>query len=75
MDFMVNSMLKKTQRYFFVIHRMSYQGCVEEKKENDYFCTSSGRDDQIATSAKLFDIAYKSYGFSGGQTKKINWWI
>ena len=35
-----------------------------KKKENDTFCTFPGREDQIATSAKLLDINHESYGFS-----------
>ena len=37
----------------------------DRRKENDAFCTSPGRDDQIATSAKLHDITYESYGSNG----------
>ena len=35
-DFMVNPMLKNTQRYFCGMHRMSQQGCEEEKKHGFY---------------------------------------
>ena len=41
------------------------------KKENDTFCTS-GRDDQIATRTKLFNIKYKFYGFGGDLIETIN---
>ena len=54
---------------------MSWWGCVEEEDEegrNDTFCTSLGRDDQIATSAKLLDIVYESYGFSDDLIETIN---
>ena len=47
------------------MHRISQQGCIKKEKEEKYdtSCTSTGRDDQITTSAKLLDIKYKSYGY------------
>ena len=62
----MNSTLKNTQRYFCGIHRfvLTRMHRTKKGKENDTFCTSSGRDDQIATNAKLLDITYESYGFS-----------
>ena len=54
---------------------MEFMECLnlkERKEENDVFCTSSGRDDHIATSAKLLDIMYESYGFSADLIETIN---
>ena len=36
-----------------------------KRRKNDTFCTSLGRDNQIATGAKLLGTMYESYGFSG----------
>ena len=44
----------------------------KKKKKNDAFCMSPGRDDQIATSAKLFDTMHESYGFSADLIEAIN---
>ena len=41
-------------------------------RKYDTFCTSLDKDDQIATSAKLLDITYESYGFSGDIIETIN---
>ena len=72
-DFMVNSMLTNTQRYFCGIHGMSYWGCIEEKrKKYDTFYTLLGNDDHITTSAKLLDIMCKPYGLGGDLIKIIN---
>ena len=61
-------MLKNTRRQF---HGISQQGCIEERK-NDAYYISPGRDDQITTSAKLQNIMYESYGFSGDLVETIN---
>ena len=42
------------------------------KKNYNAFCASLRRDYQIATSAKLLDVMYKSYGLSGDQIQTIN---
>ena len=42
------------------------------RRKNKTFCTSTGRDDQVATSAKLLDITYESYGFSSDLIETIN---
>ena len=44
---------------------------VEGRKNNASY-TSSGRDNQIATSAKLLDIMYEPYGFSADLIETIN---
>ena len=46
--------------------------CVEERKKNDDFCTSLDKGDQTATSAKLLDITYESYGFSADLIETID---
>ena len=38
---------------------------MHKKKKKDRSCTSGGKDDQIATGAKLLDIKYKFNRFSG----------
>ena len=43
-----------------------------EERKNYAFCTSPGRDDQIATSAKLLNIMYESYGSNGDLIEIIN---
>ena len=62
---MVNSRLNNTQKHFCGIREMSLRGCVEERRENYAFCTSLSRADQIPTHAKLLNIKYEFYGFSG----------
>ena len=42
------------------------------KEENNASCTPSGRDNQIAMGAKLLNITYESYGFSGDLIETIN---
>ena len=37
---------------------------AKKKKEKEQILYITGRDDQIATSAKLLDIMHKSYRFS-----------
>ena len=54
-DFMVYYMLKSTQRYFYEMHRM-FNEDAKKKKEKERFC-HHGRDDQIATCAKLLYYA------------------
>ena len=54
---------------------MEYMECSNEdaKKKNkkgQILCIM-GRDDQIATSAKLLDIMHKSYGFSADLIETI----
>ena len=46
----------------------------EQKKEEKYdnFCTCTGGDDKITTSAKLLDVMYESYGFTAYLTESIN---
>ena len=63
-DFMVNSRLKNAQWYFYGIHGISYQGCIEEEKT--MFAVHQGRAVLIATVANLLDTKYKLYGFSDG---------
>ena len=74
LDFLVNSRLKNSQWHFCGIHEMSYHGCVEEgQKKNMILSVHQGyRDDQIATCAKLLNIKYKFYGFSGNLIETIN---
>ena len=43
-----------------------------KKKKYDTSCKCEGRDDQIATNAKLLDIMLESYGFSGDLIEAIN---
>ena len=50
---------------------MSQQGCKEEK-EKEQILYIMGRDDQIATSAKLLDITHESYGFNADLLEIIN---
>ena len=51
----------------------SYQGCVEvEEIKYDAFCTLGDRDDQTATHAKLLNIKYEFYGFSGDPIETTN---
>ena len=38
----------------------------------DTFCSCVGRDDQITTSAQLFDIIYESYEFGADLIETIN---
>ena len=45
---------------------------MKKEKENNVFCTSLDRDNQITTSAKLLDIMYESYGFSTDLIETIN---
>ena len=69
-DFMVNSTLKNTRRYFCGMHGMSYLVAMRRRKK-DWSCTMRlGRDDQITTSAKLFDVTHGSYGFSGAGSNR-----
>ena len=42
------------------------------KEKNYAFCTSPGRDDHIATGAKLLNNMYESYGFSGDLIETID---
>ena len=46
--------------------------CRRKKEKNNASCISSGRDDQITTSAKLLDITYKSYGLCADLVETIN---
>ena len=50
--------------------------CLNEdaykKEEKDRSCTLRGRDDHIATSAKLLDIRHDSYRISGDLIETIN---
>ena len=41
------------------------------RRKNDTFYTP-GKDDQIAISANLLDIMYKSYGFSGDLIETVD---
>ena len=43
-----------------------------KRKKNHPICTYPGRDDKIATNAKLLDITYESYRFSGDLIETIN---
>ena len=45
---------------------------MHRRMKNDPFCTSLGRDDQITPGAKLFDITYGFYGFSGDLIETTN---
>ena len=56
---------------------MEFMECLNKdaqwkKGKNNTFCTSLGGDDQIATSVKLLDITYESYGFSADLIETIN---
>ena len=42
------------------------------RRKKRHFCTYLRRDNQIATSAKLLDITYESYGFSADLIETIN---
>ena len=55
---------------------MKCMECLNEdaQKRKSYdtaFCTCMGRDDKIATSAKLLDVTYQSYGFSADLIEAI----
>ena len=68
-NFMVNSTLKNTQRYFC--------GCMEcfnnyELKKKGQILCIAGRDHQIATGAKFLDIMHESYGFSAHLIETMN---
>ena len=65
-------MPKNTQRYFCGIRWNVLTGmCRRKKKKFDTFCTLPGRNDQMIIGAKLLDIIYESYGFSGDQRHYI----
>ena len=51
---------------------LNKDACIEERRKIDTFCTPQVRDNQITTSAKLLDITYESYGFSGNLIETIN---
>ena len=53
---------------------MECMECLNEdvKKKRDRSCTLGSKDNQIATSVKLLDILYESYGFSGDLLETIN---
>ena len=42
-----------------------------KKEKTHTSCTSSGRDDQFATSAKLLDIMYEPFGFNADLIETI----
>ena len=42
------------------------------KRKNKTFCTPMDRDNHIATSARLLDITYEPYGYSGDLIETIN---
>ena len=44
----------------------------EKRKKKRHFLYIRGRDEQIATRAKLLNIKYKFYGFSGDLIETIN---
>ena len=63
-------MLKNTQKVFLwnawnVLTRMC-------RRRKNTFCSCVGGDDQITTSAQLFDITYESYGFGADLIDTIN---
>ena len=71
LDLKVDFRLKNTQRYFCgnawnVLTRM------RRKKKIGHFLYIGDRDNQIATQAKLLNIKYEFYGFSGDLIETIN---
>ena len=44
----------------------------KKKKKGQILYTAAGRDNQIATSAKLLDITHESYGFNTNLIEAIN---
>ena len=70
-DFVVNLTLKKTHKSISMEHM---ECLIEEaqKKKYDTFCTCAGRNNKIATSAKLLNITYNSYGFTADLIEAIN---
>ena len=74
LDLKVDFRLKNTQRYFCgnawnVLTRM------RRKKKIGHFLYIGDRDNQIATQAKLLNIKYEFYGFSGDLIETINQWL
>ena len=69
---MVHSMMKKLKGISVESTECLMRMHKRIKKKYDTFCTSLGKDDHIATSAKLLDITYESYGFSGDIIETIN---
>ena len=53
---------------------MECMKCLDEdaKKKKQQILYIMGRDNQIATSAKLLDIMYESYGFNADLIEPIN---
>ena len=45
---------------------------AKRRKEKQKILYITGRDDQIATSAKLFDITHEYYGFNANLIEAIN---
>ena len=43
-----------------------------QKKKKGQILYITGRDDQLATSAKLLDITHEYYGFNGDLIEPIN---
>ena len=75
LDFMVNSILKNTQRYFCGLHGWNVLTRMQRrrKRNKDSSCASQGaRDNQIATNAKLLDFTQESYRFSADLIETIN---
>ena len=70
---MVNSTLKNTQGISVECMEYVNEDAQKRKEEKyDTFCKCEGRDDQIATNAKLLDIMLESYGFSVDLIEAIN---
>ena len=53
------------------MYGMPWQGCIEEKRKG-HFLYIPEYEDQITTCAKLLNIKYKFYGFSGELIESIN---
>ena len=45
---------------------------MQKRKKKEQILYIRGRDDHVATSAKLLDITYESYEFSGDLLETIN---
>ena len=71
---LVNSSKPKAEKCSKVFQWNTWNVLNEDaNKKTLNFLYIRGRDDQIATSAKLLDTMHKSYGFSGDLLKTIDY--
>ena len=71
-DFMVNSMLKNTDKGTSVECMKCLNKDARKKKKQGQILYIASRDDQITTSASLLDITHEFYGFSPNVIQTIN---